>query len=59
MTCDICTTANLPANETGVQVCWCGSDVCAGCLTEHLCKCTYAKLTRMRDIPEKRLKGRA
>jgi hypothetical protein len=56
MTCSLCQATDL-APDTGVQVCWCREDVCAGCLDKHILTCEWFRkgVSKPEEKPKKKM----
>lgn len=54
MTCQDCKADNVSPKENGMIVCWCGLDLCAGCVEAHLKGCEWALANKVK--PEKKTK---
>lgn len=48
--CPSCHATDLPFTEQGIQVCWCGTEMCPACFRTHAPACTWAKSFQIRDL---------
>ena len=54
MICQQCHAPDVSAKDNGVLVCWCGKDVCQGCVETHAAGCEWYQ--KQETKPEKRVK---
>lgn len=54
MICQQCHAPDVSAKDNGVLVCWCGKDVCQGCVETHAAGCEWYRNQRVK--PEKQIK---
>ncbi|MBV6497642.1 MAG: hypothetical protein JFAIHJKO_02792 [Pyrinomonadaceae bacterium] len=56
MICQQCQAPDVSAKDNGVVVCWCGADLCKGCVDPHTAGCEWYQ--KQATKPEKRVKKR-
>lgn len=50
MICSACKTDGIRAVNEGIQVCWCGVDLCLACIEAHGSQCEWYRAMKLKPM---------